>query len=252
MFSFCEEKALKIIPVVDVLNGVVVHAVRGKRSEYRPIKSVLTSSVDPLEIASMFRAWGFDELYLADLDAIVGKQMNFPMYSVIAEKTGLELIIDAGAAELEKVEGILKTGASKVIIGTETLKDFRVVKKALKEFGSKRIVISLDLFRNKVLGEFSSSDLDPLALISELEEDGVEQVIILDLARVGSGEGIDFKLLKSALASSRLEIIAGGGIRDLRDLKELQKIGVAAVLLATSLHSGRITSGDLRLFGFLH
>ncbi len=231
---------------------MVVHAVRGKRSEYRPIKSALTSSVDPLEIATMFRAWGFDELYLADLDAIMGKQTDLKLYSAIAEKTGIKLMIDAGAAELEKVERILKAEASKVIIGTETLKDFEVIKKALKRFGSKKIVISLDLLGNKVLGEFSSSRLDPLTVISQLEEDGVERIIILDLARVGSEEGTNFELLESASDSSKLEIIAGGGIRDIKDLMELQKMGVAAVLLATSLHSGRITPEDLRLFGFLH
>jgi phosphoribosylformimino-5-aminoimidazole carboxamide ribotide isomerase len=250
--TFCEAKSLRIIPVIDVLDCIVVHAIRGRRSEYKPIRSVLSSSVDPLEIASMFRAYGFDELYLADLDAIAGRQANCPLYSLTAKKTGLELMIDAGIADIERAEEILRIRASKVVIGTETLKDLGFVREAVERFGSKRVVISLDLFGNKVLGGFSTSNLEPLALLDDFVEDGVERVIILDLARVGSEEGVNFQLLKSASAISKLKLIAGGGIRDMKDLLELEKTGIDAVLLATALHSGKITVENLRLSGFLH
>jgi uncharacterized protein related to proFAR isomerase len=49
---------VKIIPVVDVLKGIVVHAVRGKRKEYQPLKSVLCASTDPVEVAVALRAFG--------------------------------------------------------------------------------------------------------------------------------------------------------------------------------------------------
>ena len=43
--------SMRLIPVLDVMNGVVVRGVGGRRSEYRPIVSQLTSSTDPVEVA---------------------------------------------------------------------------------------------------------------------------------------------------------------------------------------------------------
>jgi len=232
---------------------VVVHAVRGNRREYKPLKSALCSSSDPLAVASTFRKYGFDELYLADLNAIMGKAANFALYSLVVEKTGLKLMVDAGVADLGKAEEVLKARVSKVVIGTETLKSLDFVSEVVERFGNRRLVISLDMFGNKVLGKFQLGNLSsPMALLRELEKTGVEQVIILDLAKVGSGEGVDFQFLEDAFASSKIKLFVGGGVRDMKDLIELKRMGVSGVLLATALHSGMICLEDLKLFGFLH
>jgi phosphoribosylformimino-5-aminoimidazole carboxamide ribotide isomerase len=138
---------LKIIPVIDVLNGIAVHAVRGRRKEYQPLKSVLCNSVDPVEVAKTFKTLGFSELYLADLDAIAGKQVNFEAYRRIACETGLELMVDAGVSDIEVAKKMLATQASKVIIGTETLRSKSFVQEAVKLLGSDRVIVSLDLMR---------------------------------------------------------------------------------------------------------
>jgi phosphoribosylformimino-5-aminoimidazole carboxamide ribotide isomerase len=69
-----EENTVKIIPVIDVLGGRVVHAVRGRRKEYQPLKSTLCASTDPVDVAAALKALGFGELYVADLDAITRGQ----------------------------------------------------------------------------------------------------------------------------------------------------------------------------------
>ena len=91
---------MKVIPVMDILNGVVVHAVRGRRSEYQPLRSVLCASAKPLDVALTFKALGFGELYVADLDAITGEHANFSILKQIADTTGLRLMVDAGIADL--------------------------------------------------------------------------------------------------------------------------------------------------------
>jgi phosphoribosylformimino-5-aminoimidazole carboxamide ribotide isomerase len=248
-----ELKVVRIIPVIDVLDGIVVHAVRGKRREYKPISSILCSSTDPLDVALVLGSCGFDELYLADLDAISGKQSNSSLYSLVVDKTGLKLMVDAGVSDLAKAEEVLESGVSKVVIGTETLRSLDFVSEAVDRFGNKNVVISLDLLNNAVLSRFSQGDFaEPLALLSEFEKRGVEQVIVLDLARVGSGEGVDFQLLEAALAGSKIKLFVGGGVRDMRDLIELRRIGVSGVLLATALHSGKIRLEGLKSLGFFH
>ena len=108
---------MKIIPVIDVLGGRVVHAVRGRRKEYQPLKSILCASTDPVDVAVALKALGFGELYVADLDAITRGQANFSIFKNIADKTGLELMVDAGIDDLKKAESVLESHVSKVIIG---------------------------------------------------------------------------------------------------------------------------------------
>lgn len=243
---------MKVIPVIDILNGIVVHAVRGRRKEYQPLKSVLCASANPLDVATAFKALGFDELYVADLDAITGKHTNFSILKQIADRTGLELTVDAGITDLEKAEKVRRSHVSNIVIGTETLTNINFVKEAIKFLGREKVVVSLDLIDGKVTGRFELGKFrDPVALSREFQEMGVAKIIMLDLARVGSGEGVNLPILKKVMRKLGTNVIVGGGVRDVKDLLELQDIGVFGALLATALHSGRIPLEELRHAGLL-
>ncbi|MCW4007701.1 MAG: HisA/HisF-related TIM barrel protein [Candidatus Bathyarchaeota archaeon] len=238
---------MKVIPVIDILGGKVVHAVRGKRKEYQPLKSRLCSSTDPLDVAAAFRKLGFSELYVADLDAILGGKMNLSILRGIAEETGLELMVDAGVDKLEKAERLLENHASKIIIGTETLPTINLVAEAVRLFGNKKVIVSLDLMNGQVLSRLdTAAPMSPMALLQALQEAGASQVIVLDLARVGSGEGVNMRFIEDALKNFHGHIFVGGGLRNIDDLIELEKIGVAGVLVATALHSGKISVDELK------
>jgi len=243
---------MRIIPVMDVLDGAVVHAVRGLRSEYLPVKSVLCASAQPLDVAAAFKAVGFSELYVADLDAIMGRHVNFSMLERIADTTGLDLMVDAGVADLERAEELLRNHVSKVIIGTETLPRISFLEEALKSLGKERVMVSLDLKGKKVISEFErGKSKSRVGLLRELQRMGVEQIIVLDLAKVGSEAGVNMSILKEALRNVSGKVFVGGGVRDLVDLVELENVGVFGVLVATALHSGKISLKELRNAGFL-
>ena len=237
---------MKVIPVIDILNGVAVHAVRGKRKEYQPLQSILCKSAEPLEVAKAFRNLGFSELYVADLDAILGNQGNLHVLKRIPKETGLALMVDAGVTTLEQAEKLLQSGVSKVIVGTETLVSKSFVGEAVKRFGSDHIIVSLDMKSDLVLtkAEFEGPQ-EAIVLLREFEKMGVSQVIVLDLARVGSGEGVNVDFLKDVLGLA-VDVYVGGGVRDIADLIELKRLGVAGVLLATALHSGKISIANLK------
>lgn len=243
---------MKIIPVIDVLGGRVVHAVRGRRKEYQPLKSILCASTDPVDVAVALKALGFGELYVADLNAITRGQANFSIFKNIADKTGLELMVDAGIDDLKKAESVLESHVSKVIIGTETLPSASLVAEAIELFGSEKIMVSLDLMGDRVISGFELGALkDPVALLREFQEAGVSQIIVLDLARVGSEEGVNMFFLKEVVRNIKAKVFVGGGVRDVKDLVELKDLGVFGVLLATALHSGKISLEELRQAGLI-
>jgi phosphoribosylformimino-5-aminoimidazole carboxamide ribotide isomerase len=243
---------LKVIPVIDVLNGIVVHAVRGKRREYKPLQSILCNSVEPIEVAKVFKTLGFSELYVADLDAIIDCSANFQALKQIVDETGLKLMVDAGVTSIERAKKLLDCGVSKVAIGTETLQSKSFVAEAVKAFGSERVLVSLDLKGEKVLVKLGFSGcLNPMCLLREFKAVGVLGVIVLDLVRVGSGEGVNVDFLSEVLAEGGTDVFVGGGVRDIKDLVELRDLGVSGVLVASALHSGKISIDALKQAGLL-
>jgi phosphoribosylformimino-5-aminoimidazole carboxamide ribotide isomerase len=238
---------LKVIPVIDVLNGIVVHAVRGVRKEYRPIQSVLTKSVASIEVARSLKDIGFSDLYVADLDAIIDCSSNFPTLKRITDEIDLKLMVDAGVTSIERAQKLLGTGVSKLIVGTETLQSKNFVAQAVDIFGSERVVVSLDLKGDKILVKLGFEGCtDPICLLNQFKDMGVSQVIVLDLLRVGSDEGVNIDFLKKVIAEVGVDVYVGGGVRDINDLVELKNLGVSGALVATALHTGKISIDELK------
>jgi len=238
---------LKVIPVIDVLNEIVVHAVRGIRAEYQPLQSVLTKSVEPSEVAMAFKNIGFTDLYIADLDAIIDCSIDFNTLKKISHETDIKLMVDAGLTSIERAQKLLDSGVSKLIIGTETLQKKSFVSDAVNLFATERVVISMDLKGNKILVKSGFDGCsDPFCLIVQFKEMGVSQMIVLDLLRVGSGEGVNVDFLKKVIAEGGIDVYVGGGVRDINDLVELKNLGVAGALVATGLHTGKISIDQLK------
>ncbi len=238
---------MEIIPVIDILNGVVVHAKKGEREKYKPLKSVICGNNNPLTVAQAFQEiFRFRKFYIADLDAITKGEINYKTYKKIVSETSFQTImVDAGVNKVEKANKLLETGVSKVIIGTETLKNIKDLEKILGVIGKERVILSIDLMRNKVVSGCKAwKEKNPLEISYQIEELGVEKVILLELSKVGSEEGVPYQPIKEFVENTSFKVLTGGGVRDLEDLKKLEEIGVEGVLIATAIHKGTLKPAD--------
>jgi phosphoribosylformimino-5-aminoimidazole carboxamide ribotide isomerase len=240
---------MRIVPVLDLKGGVAVHAVRGQRDGYAPVQSTLTASADPVELARAFRtALRVDACYVADLDAITGRGDHGPAIRTIAG-LGLTVWLDAGVATAADAERAIGQEAGRVIVGTETLADVKELPAivAAARRADADAVLSLDLKDGRLLGRSPAvASLDPIEVASIAWAAGIHAFIVLDLARVGAGSGVATGAagrLRQALPGA--EIAVGGGVRNASDLRELDRAGFDAALVATALHTGAITAGDL-------
>jgi phosphoribosylformimino-5-aminoimidazole carboxamide ribotide isomerase len=236
---------MRLIPVIDLLDGQAVHAVRGQRQQYQLVKSVLCSTSDPLAIAKAFRdRLGFNELYIADLDAIQGhsQSRHQKIIEALARTDKFNIILDAGVSEVKSIRKLFDIGVRKAVIGSETLSTLRSLREIPEAIDSRRMTFSLDLRAGKVLSRcLALSEMPPLKALEDLQSAGWQEVILLDLIRVGSGEGVDRSLVCEARAHfPDLHILVGGGISRPEDLPELECLGVAGVLVATAFHNGAI------------
>jgi len=238
---------LRILPVLDILGGLVVRGIGGRRHEYRPIVSRLTQSTVPLDVARAIQSeYGLSSLYLADLDAISGSLPAFSLYAQLCA-AGFQLCVDAGLGVADDAEPLIDGGVEQVVFGLETLQGPAELAAACKRHDN-RLIFSLDMRDGEPLGNRDSwNHGDALSVAEQAVAAGVRRIILLDLARVGVGRGVGTEDLCRGLARSYpdMEIIAGGGVRDYDDLRRLQDCGVQGVLVASVLHDRRITVQQL-------
>ncbi len=237
-----------VIPVLDLLNGVVVRGVGGRRNEYRPVESVLTSSAQPLDVARAFRErLSLTTLYVADLDGILRQQPNDEIYRQLADD-GFEFWIDAGVRSLNDANRLLNAGAARVIVGLETVPDARLLAALVAKIGASRIVFSLDLQAGRpMLGHSDWPETSPLGIAQHVVSLGLTQLIVLDLTSVGEQRGPSTIALCESIRrfAPDTRLITGGGVRNADDLRPLQAAGIDGVLLATALHNGAISFAEL-------
>ena len=226
-----------IIPVIDLSQGQVIHAVKGQRDYYRPIQSHLCHSSEAVKIISAYLGlYPFNLIYVADLDAINGMGDNSEIIKRIQDvHPQLNIWLDSGISKL----GDYKTNqASKLmhVIGSETginKDELYSLKNACPEF-----ILSLDFSEKVLIGDpeiLESPDVWP------------DIIINMTLNRVGSKSGPDLERLCKTKAIAPLKrVFAAGGIRNRYDLQRLEDIDVAGALIATALHTQDITSKEIK------
>ncbi|MFG1298746.1 HisA/HisF-related TIM barrel protein [Xanthobacter sp. V3C-3] len=226
---------MQLIPVIDLKGGCVVHARRGQRDAYRPIHSPLSPTSAPADVVAGLMALApFRTLYIADLDAIAGSGSHDAAIAALAAAwPAVEFWVDAGEADADRVRRRAAAGPGISVVGTEAVADAVTGARALAAGGA---ILSLD--------HDAAGPVGPEALHADATL-WPARVIVMTLARVGSGEGPDLAALAHVAARARAAgrtpvLFAAGGVRGPQDLEALAQAGAAGVLVASALHDGRI------------
>lgn len=231
---------MKLIPVIDLQAGQVVHARRGERARYQPVRSSLAAGSDPLVLAAALRrASGSRILYVADLDALQGRApQTAVLAALLAAEPGCTLWLDAGfhdAGEACHLLEQLGEPAARVqpVFGSESLGSRAAAREALA--ARDRAILSLDRLGDRILDAAGCWD-DPSLW--------PQRVIAMTLDRVGAGTGPDLPTLAALRqqAPRHTAIIGAGGIREAADLAQAEQAGAAAWLVASALHEGRLAA----------
>lgn len=240
---------MQVIPVIDLMQGQVVHAKFGLRSQYQPIQSSLCNGSSPLAIvAALLKLYPFQTLYIADLDAILGVGDHTELIELISKTyPQLTIWLDSGIRQANVYALCLsnKNIAKQIkpVIGSENianLQDYREISDACEG----RHILSLDYTATSQLG------IDDLHESARLWSDNT---ICMTLNAVGSRQGIDLKRLQTLINLNQArkrpsKLYAAGGVRDINNIEQLNKLGVTGVLVATALHSGELGKTDIQLF----
>lgn len=228
---------MELVPVIDLLGGRVVQALRGERNRYQPINSPLCASQQAADIAHAYlELYPFGQLYLADLDAIQGRGSNAAaIHTLRTRLPQLELWLDGGIRTPQDLRHVEALGC-RAVIGSESLRhvdDYH----ALREAATIEPLLSLDFPASGFLG--------PAELLLK-PQSWPSAILCMTLTRVGSLAGPDLAQLAGvrALAGER-RVYAAGGIRNAADIGHLQAAGIHGALIASALHQGRISASQI-------
>ncbi len=232
---------MPIIPVIDLLNGLVVHAKKGERQHYQAIQSQLTHSAEPLDIvAALLALYPFKQLYIADLNAIQKTTGRFNNnYSAITAITQqfphLTIWLDAGIGNPIELSLWQKLNL-RLVLASENFTEishYSALAASQQDF-----ILSLDFFAQGYQG--------PAELLVNAEH-WPQDVIVMSLAKVGTDLGVDQALLSHIVHRANHSLIyAAGGVRNAADLMLLKELGVSGSLIASALHQQQISSIEIQ------
>lgn len=235
---------LHIIPVIDLLNGSVVHAKQGHRANYLPIASQLAASTKPIDIVKAFMTvYAFNTLYIADLNAIQNLENSAQAHKEIIEEIQtafpkLTLWVDAGINTIEKAKKWDYSNAT-IILGSESFTSIIEYKTLIAELNTP-FVLSLDYLVQGFTG--------PQDLLAS-NQYWPENIIVMTLTKVGANTGGDINTISDIRAkATKHHVYAAGGIRNIDDLQALKQQHIHGVLIASALHNKQINTEDLTLF----
>lgn len=232
---------MRIVPVLDLKGGVVVHARRGQRADYAPLQSPLVEGCEPVTVArALCAACGTATLYVADLNAIAGEAPDEATLRALAAVA--EPWVDAGATSAGRAAVLARAGVARNVIGTESIAPGWLSGRA-PAAAQPPVAFSVDLRDGTLISpDPELAGREPAAAVPLAAALGVRELLVIDLSRVGSGSGPPLgAVAQLAQALPGVAIYAGGGVRDDADLRALESAGAAGALVATALHEGRIT-----------
>jgi phosphoribosylformimino-5-aminoimidazole carboxamide ribotide isomerase len=160
-------------------------------------------------------------------------------------------MVDAGTNQPGGALEVLSCGASEVVVGLETLHAFADLAAVVRMVGSSRLVFSIDLrlgnpILHPAMQDANGTGPDPITLAEQAASAGVTTLLLLDLGRIGTGCGVDLGMLETLRRRfPEIRLLAGGGVLTRRDLERMRDTGCDGALIASAIHSGRVTATDL-------
>jgi phosphoribosylformimino-5-aminoimidazole carboxamide ribotide isomerase len=250
---------VRIIPVIDLREGRAVRGRSGDRKSYGPVESCLAGgdAVDlsnPVSLLSAYRAaLRPDTVYVADLDRIVGSGDNDAiLQELVARAPQVRFLWDGGFSGAAALARAPRSGRVVPVIGTETLRSIEELRPLCRPGAGSRPVLSLDLRAEGVVHRSALlAPIDEERLLVQACRCGFRTVIVLFLDRIGTSLGLPLdRLARLRAAAPQIDLLAGGGIGSIDDLRRLHAAGFGGALLATALHNGAIKPDELGRQGF--
>lgn len=175
-----------------------------------------------------------DEIFFLDVMATQGvRSPNFKIFEHFASKFDVPFAVGGGISSPEDAKRCIVNGAEKIVLGSSAYLNPGLISNIASQLGSQAIVVSVDYRSSdgKVYiknGEFCTNK-DVMEYVSELEGLGAGELLLQDISRDGTMNGLDLNLLNSILEITTVPIILSCGAGKPEHFLEAFKLGASGV-----------------------
>jgi phosphoribosylformimino-5-aminoimidazole carboxamide ribotide isomerase len=234
---------IEIIPAIDLIEGKCVRLSQGDFAQKKIYRE------NPLDAAKEFENAGLKRLHIVDLDgAKNGKVTNLKVLESIAAAANLQIDFGGGIKTDEDMKAVFNAGAQMASIGSIAVKNAEKFFSWLEKYGGEKILLGADVRGEKLAinGWQTATEIEILPFLREYFSRGVTQAFVTDISKDGLLEGSANELYaKIRREIPELKLIASGGVSDIEDVIELEKIGCSGVIVGKAIYEGRINLEDL-------
>ena len=228
-----------IFPAIDIKEGKVVRLLKGDFDQ------VTEYSGDPTTVAKKWQEKGAQWLHVVDLDgARTGKMQNIDVILKIAQAVQIPIQVGGGVRQKDDIVQLIEGGIRRVILGTKAVEDRVFFKDVLAQWKDK-IAVSVDCMKGMVTqrGWQTTSTIRAVDFVKDLETMELSCMVYTDVARDGMLNGPNFEELKVVLKSTKIPVIASGGVSSLEDVKKLAALedqGLMGAIIGKAIYEGKV------------
>ena len=236
---------MKIIPAIDIIEGKCVRLSKG---DYN---SQITYNENPLEVAKTYEDHGIEFLHLVDLDGAKSNHIiNYNILDIIASKTNLKIDFGGGIKTESDLNIAFDSGANQVTCGSIAVKQPEIFCQWILNYGSEKIILGADV-RGKYIatnGWINTSNKSILDFLNFYQNKGIEIVTCTDISKDGMLKGPSFKLYRKILDSSKISLIASGGVSNYGDILKLDSMGCYGTIIGKAIYENKISLKQIENF----
>lgn len=223
----------RIIPCLDIKDGRTVKGTKFVN---------LRDAGDPVELAEYYSHNGADELVFLDITASKEKRKTLAeLVEKVARKVSIPFTVGGGISSVEDVSILLKSGADKVSVNSQAVRNPDLINELADKFGNQCIVVAVDakqidgFWKVHLLGGKIPTDLDLFDWVKEAEKRGAGEILFTSMDHDGTKNGFANKAISRISEISNLPVIASGGAGSIQHFIDAFKIGKADAALAASV-----------------
>jgi cyclase len=234
----------RVIPCLDVDAGRVVKGV-----EFVDLRD----AGDPVALAARYDRDGADEVVFLDITATSDKRATVvELARHAADEVFVPLTIGGGIRTAADAQAVLDAGADKVSVNSAALERPKLIDELARRFGAQCVVLAIDAkatgdrWEAFLAGGRTPTGRDAVTWAREATERGAGEILLTSMDRDGTNAGYDLALTRAVSDAVAVPVIASGGAGRLEHLGEAVRAGADAVLLASILHYGQHTIGEVK------
>ena len=241
---------MDLLPAIDIRGGKCVRLLKGDFHQETHYEAT------PANLAQRYADLGARWVHVVDLDgARDGSPQNLDLVATIAQTKKIEIQLGGGIrSETDLIRAL--TVVNRVVVGSLAATSPNLVEHWLREFGPNRLTLALDVRLDQdnepfiaTHGWTKDSKLTLWAALDRYSQAGLRNVLCTDIDRDGALKGPNLKLYKTCVERCPdISFQASGGVRNIQDLCELSKTGVAFAISGKALLEGLLSDEEIQSF----